>query len=124
VADRRLREAAAEYVASGNSPTLEGEMEPYAERVDYYDQGIKTRNEIRADLSKQRQRWTSRSYQFGGVVRTQYDSAKDVGTVIVRYAYEVSNGTKRKVGDAESLIVYGSVSTTPKVVLVREHKFQ
>ena len=123
-AERRLREAAADYVASGNSPTLEGEMEPYAERVDYYDQGIKTQTEIRTDLAKQRQRWTSRGYQFSRIVRTQYDPAKDIGAVIVHYAYKVSNSSKRKAGDAESLIVYRSVSTDPKVILVKEHKFQ
>jgi hypothetical protein len=99
-------------------------MEPYADWVDYYDQGTKTRNEIRADLAKQRQRWTSRRYQFSRVVRTQYDPAKDVGAVIVHYTYEVSNSSKRNAGDAESLIVYRSVSSDPKVILVKEHKFQ
>jgi hypothetical protein len=123
-ADRLIRAAAADYVASGNSPTLDGEMEPYSDRVDYYDEGVKTRNQIRADLANQRKRWTSRRYEFSRVVRTQYDSAKDVGIAIVHYTYEVSNGPKRKAGEAESLIVFRSVSDAPKVILVKEHKIQ
>lgn len=124
VADRLIRAAAADYITSGNSTTLEGEMEPYSERVDYYDEGVKTRNQIRADLANQRKRWTSRRYDFSQVVRTKYDATKDVGIAIVEYSYEVSNGPKRKSGKAESLIVFRSVSADPKVILVKEHKLQ
>jgi hypothetical protein len=119
-AERLLHIAAEKYITSGNSSTLDGEMEPYADRVDFYDQGTKTRNEIRTDLTKQRQRWSSRRYDFSSVVRSQYDPAKDLGIVIVHYAYEVSNSSKHKTGDAESLIVFRSVSSDPKVILVKE----
>jgi hypothetical protein len=124
VADRLLREAAANYIASGNAESLDQEMTPYAEQVDYYDKGMKNRNEIRADLASQRQKWTSRRYHFTRVVRTQYDSSKDEGAAIVHYTYNVSNGSKRREGEAESLIVFQSVTINPKVILVREHKIQ
>jgi hypothetical protein len=123
-ADRLLRAAAADYNASGNAESLDVEMAPYAQRVDYYDQGTKNRDEIRADLAKQRQKWTHRRYEFSRVVRTEYDPAKDVGAAIVHYTYRVSNGAKHREGEAESLIVFRSVTKSPKVVLVKEHKIQ
>jgi trypsin-like peptidase len=122
--DRLLRAAAADYIASGNAESLDVEMAPYAQQVDYYDKGTKNRDEIRADLAKQRQKWTLRRYEFSRVVRTEYDPAKDVGAAIVHYTYHVSNGPKHREGEAESLIVFRSVTKNPKVVLVKEHKIQ
>lgn len=123
-AERRLRDAAANYVTSGNSQSLDVEMAPYAQQVDFYDKGIKNRDQIRADLAEQRLKWTRRQYDFSHVVRTDYDPAKDSGAVIVRYSYRVSNGQKRRAGEAESLIVFSSVTKNPKVILVKEHKIK
>jgi hypothetical protein len=123
-AERRLREAAADYVTSGNAKSLDVEMAPYAQQVDFYDKGIKNRDQIRADLSEQRKKWAFRQYDFSHVVRTDYDPAKDSGAVIVHYTYHVSNGQKHRKGEAESLIVFSSVTKNPKVILVKEHKIQ
>jgi hypothetical protein len=76
VADRLLRAAAADYVASGNAESFDVEMAPYASQVYYYDKGTKTGDEIRADLAKQRQKRPSRRYEFTRVVRTEYDPVK------------------------------------------------
>jgi hypothetical protein len=96
-------------------------MALYAQRVDYYGQGVKSFGEIRADLSKYRKKWPSRRYDVTRIVRKQYDSQTDVGTVIVRYAFEVSNGSKRKTGEAETLLVFSTLSNAPSLILVREH---
>jgi len=123
-ADRLLRAAAADYVVSGNAESLDIEMAPYAPQVDYYDEGTRNRDEIRADLAKERQKWPTRRYEFLRVVRTEYDPVKDVGAAIVHYTYRVSNGAKHREGEAESLIVFRSVTRNPKVILVKEHKIQ
>lgn len=120
-ADHLLRAVATEFILSGNSPSIDKEMALYAEHVDYYDQGAKSYNEIHADLSKYRKKWPSRRYEVTRIVREQYDSQKDVGTVIVRYAFEVSNGAKRKSGEAETLLVFSRLSNAPRLILVREH---
>ncbi|MBV9129888.1 MAG: hypothetical protein JO298_05825 [Verrucomicrobia bacterium] len=124
-ADRLLRAAATEYVLSGSSPSLDREMTLYAKHVvDYYDQGAKSTDEIRADLFELRKRWPSRRYEISRIVRTQYDPNKDVGTVIVDYTFEVSNGTKRKAGEVETFLIFDAVSRGPRVILVNEHKVQ
>ena len=51
-------------------------------------------------------------------MRPQYDSRKDVGSVV--YTFEVSNGGKRKTGEAETLLVFGNLLTEPRLILVRE----
>ena len=95
-------------------------MALYAEHVDYYDQGVKSYNEIHADLSKYRKKWPLRRYDVSSIVRAQYDSEKDVGTVVVRYTYEVSNGAKRKTGEAATFLVFASLLSEPRLILVRE----
>jgi hypothetical protein len=119
--DSLLRSIATEFIVSGNSPSIDREMALYAERVDYYAKGIKSFDEIRADLSKYRKKWPSRRYEVTRIVREQYNSQRDVGTVIVRYAFEVSNGAKRKTGEAETLLVFSTLSNEPRLILVREH---
>lgn len=57
-------------------------MALYAERVDYYDKGTKSFDEIRADLSKYRKKWPSRRYEVSRMVRSEYDSQRDVGSII------------------------------------------
>jgi hypothetical protein len=123
-ADRVLRAVATEYILSGNSPTIDREMALYAERVDYFDKGAKSFDEIRADIAKYRKKWPSRRYEVSRIVRSEYDSQRDVGSIIVHYTFEVSNGAKRKTGEAETLLVFDSVSKEPRVILVREHKVQ
>ena len=51
---------------------------------------------------------------------TKYDAEKDVGSVTIRYTYEISNSAKRKMGEAESLLVFENVSKEPRVILVKE----
>jgi hypothetical protein len=119
-AERVLRVLATEYIVSGNSPSIDQELALYADRVDYYDKGLKSVDEIRTDLSKYRRKWPSRHYEVSRLMRPQYDSQKDVGSVIVVYTFEVSNGGKRKTGEAETLLVFGSLLTEPRLILVRE----
>jgi Trypsin-like peptidase domain len=120
-ADRLLRAVATDFVESGNSLSIGKEMALYAARVDYYGQGVKSFEEIRADLSKYRKKWPSRRYEVSGIVRSEYDSKNDVGTVIVGYNFEVSNGAKRKTGEGASLLVFESLLRQPRLVLVKEY---
>ena len=117
-----LRAAATEYILSGGSPSLDRELALYDEYVvDYYDQGPKSDDEIRADITELRRRWPSRVYQIRRIVSTEYDSKEDIGTVVVQYNYEVSNAVKRKTGQMETFLVFGTVSKQPKVILITEH---
>jgi len=117
-----LRAAATEYILSGGSPSLDRELALYDKYVvDYYDQGPKSDDEIRADITELRRRWPSRVYQIRRIVSTEYDSKEDIGTVVVQYNYEVSNAVKRKTGQMETFLVFGTVSKQPKVILITEH---
>jgi hypothetical protein len=117
-----LRAAAIEYILSGGSASLDRELALYEKYVmDYYDQGPKSDDEIRADITRLRRRWPSRVYQIRRIVSTEFDSKEDIGTVVVQYNYEVSNGVKRKTGQMETFLVFGTVSKQPRVILVTEH---
>jgi hypothetical protein len=123
-ADRFLRAAATEFITSANSPTVDDEIALYAEQVDFYDEGIKNRTQIRAEITNERRRWASRHYQVSNVVKTDYDPATDIGSVTVIYTYQVSNAQKRKAGEAITQIVFRSVSGDPKVIRVTEQRKQ
>jgi hypothetical protein len=62
----------------------------------------------------------ARHFDVLGIVSTKYDAEKDVGSVTIRYTYEISNRAKRKMGEAESLLVFENVSKEPRVILVKE----
>lgn len=123
-ADRRLRAAATEYILSGSSPSLDREMALYADRVDYYDEGVKSYGEIRADLARLRRKWPIRRYAVSQITLTRYNSQKDVGAIVVHYTYEVSNGAKHKTGEKDTFILFDKVLEQPRVILVKEEKAQ
>lgn len=121
-ADRILQAATANFVAAGNSRSLEDEMVLYAESVDYYGEGAKNQEQIRADQTKYREKWPKRRYQVLRIIESQYDRSKDVGTVIVQIAFDASNNSQRRTGAVETKLVFSSVSSKPKIIAVAELK--
>ena len=119
-----LRDLATEYIVAGSSPSVDREMALYADQVDFYNEGIKTRNEIRTSLVKTRQKWPSRRYQVLQVLRTHYDLQQDTGDIVVSFAYDLSNGSKHSVGQASTSLLFGTLSHNPKLISVKEEKIQ
>ena len=119
---RFLLAAATEYILAANSDNIDDEMKFYAARVDYYGEGMKSREDILADRLGYRERWTSRRFQLAKILRTDYDAAQDVGSITVRCTFEVSNDQKQKTGEAESVIRFRSVSRDPQVIFVAERQ--
>ena len=121
-AERKLRLAAARYVESATSSSPEDELDYYANEVAYYDEGIKSKDQIRADILSKRKKWPFRTFHVTRIIRADYDAEHDRGSVTLQYTYSVEDGQQRKSGQAESTIEMRNVSTGPKVIAVTEQK--
>jgi serine/threonine protein kinase len=123
IAETRLKEAAIRYIESGNAESIDDELAPYADRVDFYGEGIKTKAQIRMRLASLRKLWpTERRYGYKKILSLFPEDGTDVGTAVIAYTYELRNNAKTRSGDATSIIKFKNLSSDPEVVLVNEFK--
>jgi hypothetical protein len=122
---RKLQQAVADYVSSGNTrQSIEQELSFFATKVDYFDQGPKTLPQIRTDISTYRTRWPTRTYRLTRINQLTVDAATDSGVALYEFEYEVANGSKKRTGRGSTRVTIVSLSTNPKVTAVREEKIQ
>ena len=115
-------EAGEEYVLLGNSETVEEEVAIYDDEVDYYNQGIKSFEEIREDLEGLRLKWPERYYTISSVDHVSLDTEKQIGSTTVRFRFALFKGGKFYKGIADTFLVFDLSSGQPKAIFVREHK--
>jgi hypothetical protein len=107
----------ARFIESGGAETPDEVVACYAELVDYYDQGQRTRDQIRQDATEHFGKWPKRSYRLVGEPQIARESAtKEVITCDV--AFEVSDGKRRIEGVAQNSITLDV--ETMKIVSIRE----
>jgi serine/threonine protein kinase len=120
IAGKHLNDAAVQYIAAGESNSIEDELATYAEVVDFYDEGIKTKEQVRGRLATLRRQWPVRHYSVTKILNSSLDREKNTGTVTVVYTYQLKSGSKAKSGTGTSLIVFADIASTPHVILVKE----
>lgn len=117
----RLRDYVAAFVLAGLDPTVGAELDFFADRVRYYDQGMLDRAEIRADLQRYDARWPERRFWLAGDVDAapQPDSRIRV-TFPLRY--ELRNGSKHLSGKLRKRLLLEVRGDDLQIVAVDETK--
>ena len=64
----RLRDYVAAFVLAGLDKNVGAEAEFFADRVEYYDQGVMDREKIRKDLKRYDERWPERHFWVAGKI--------------------------------------------------------
>lgn len=77
------------YLAACGSPSVDDEVNLYAERVDYYDHGAVDRQYVRNEIVAYDQRWPNRKYSLLSPVRISKTSGASVAKF--RVGFEVAN---------------------------------
>ena len=79
---RRVRAFIEQHLLSSSGADLNGFLNAYAARVDYYDRGRVTREAIRKDKAYYFDRWPERTYRLSGPIEI---NANADGSINVRY---------------------------------------
>lgn len=117
----RLRDYVAAFVLAGLDSSVGAELEFFADKVRYFDDGIVGRDRIRRDLRAYNQRWPERRFWLAGEVevKPQPDSRLRV-TFPLRF--ELRNGSKRASGKVLKTLVVEVTGEDLQILSVNERK--
>jgi peptidoglycan hydrolase-like protein with peptidoglycan-binding domain len=117
----RLRDYVAAFVLAGLDPHIGAEVDFFADRVQYYDQGVIGREKIREDLQRYAARWPERRFSIAGDVATEPQNGNRV-RVTFPLRYELRNGTKHLSGKIDKTLMLEPAGDDLQIVAVNERK--
>jgi peptidoglycan hydrolase-like protein with peptidoglycan-binding domain len=117
----RLRDYVGAFVLAGLDPQVGAEAAFFADRVQYYNEGIKNREKIREDLKRYDSRWPGRKFWLAGDITVEPQTDKRV-RVTFPLRYELRNGGKRSSGKVDKTLVLERAGDDLQIVAVNERK--
>jgi peptidoglycan hydrolase-like protein with peptidoglycan-binding domain len=117
----RLRDYVGAFVLAGLDPRVGAEAEFFADRIQYYDQGVMSREQIREDLKQYAARWPERRFWFAGDMTIDPQNGNRV-RVTFPLRYELRNGAQHSSGKIDKTLVLELVGEDLQIVAVNERK--
>jgi peptidoglycan hydrolase-like protein with peptidoglycan-binding domain len=121
VSTERLRDYVGAFVLAGLDSRVGAEADFFADRVQYYDQGVMSREQIREDLKQYAARWPERRFWFAGEITVEPQNGNRV-RVTFPLQYELRNGAKHSSGKIDKTLVLELVGDDQQIVAVNERK--
>ena len=117
----RFRDYVAAYVLAGLDRNVGGETEFFADRVQYYDQGIMDRERIREDLKRYDERWPERHFWVAGKITVEPQSDNRV-RVTFPLGFKLRNANKQSSGKVDKTLLLEPAGDDLQIVAVNERK--
>jgi peptidoglycan hydrolase-like protein with peptidoglycan-binding domain len=117
----RLRDYVAAFVLAGLDKNVGAEAEFFADRVEYYDQGVMEREKIREDLKRYDERWPERHFWVAGKINVEPQSENRV-RVTFPMGFKLRNGNKQSSGKVDKTLVLESAGDDLQIIAVNERK--
>jgi peptidoglycan hydrolase-like protein with peptidoglycan-binding domain len=121
ISTERLRDYIGAFVLAGLDPHVGSEGDFFADRVQYYDQGVMDREKIRNDLQRYVTRWPERRFWLAGDVTVEHQSGNRV-RVTFPLRYELRNGARHLSGKVNKTLVLEPAGYNLAIVAVTERK--
>src|SRR5581483_5175381 len=117
----RVRDYVGAFVLAGLDPNTGSEADFFADRVQYYDEGMKDREKIRKDLQRYDSRWPGRKFWLAGDIKVEPQNGNRV-RVTFPLRYELRNGATHKSGKINKTLVLKPSGNDLEIVAVNERK--
>jgi hypothetical protein len=121
ISRERLRDYVGAFVLAGLDPHVGSETDFFADRVQYYDQGVYGREKIRKDLQRYAARWPDRRFWLDGDISIEPQSGNRV-RVTFPLRYDLRNGGKHSSGKLNKTLVLEPTGDDFQIVAVNESK--
>ena len=121
ISTERLRDYVGAFVLAGLDPHVGSETDFFAERVQYYDEGVIGREKIRKDLQRYAARWPERSFWLDGDITAEPQNGNRV-QVTFPLRYDLRNGGKHSSGKINKTLVLEPTGNDFEIVAVNERK--
>ena len=117
----RLRDYVAAFVLAGLDPGVDAELEFFADRVNYFNEGVVGREKIRRDLQRYNQRWPSRRFSLAGEVEVEPRPDSRL-RVTFPLRYELRNSSKHSSGQVRKTLIVEVTGEDLQIVGVDEQR--
>jgi peptidoglycan hydrolase-like protein with peptidoglycan-binding domain len=117
----RLRDYVGAFVLAGLDPHVGSETDFFADRVQYYDEGMKDHEKIRKDLQRYAARWPDRRFWLDGDITVEPQSGNRA-RVTFPLRYDLRNGAKHLSGKINKTLVLEAAGDDLQIVAVNERK--
>jgi peptidoglycan hydrolase-like protein with peptidoglycan-binding domain len=117
----RLRDYVGAFVLAGLDPRVGAELEFFADRVNYYGEGVVNREKIRRDLLSYNEKWPQRRFWLAGEVQVEPQRDSRI-RVTFPLRYELRNGGKRSSGKIRKTLLLEVTADDLQIVSVNERK--
>jgi peptidoglycan hydrolase-like protein with peptidoglycan-binding domain len=117
----RLRDYVGAFVLAGLDPRVGAEADFFADRVQYYDQGVMSRDQIREDLKQYAARWPERRFRFAGEIMVKPQNGNRL-QMTFPLRYDLRNGAEHSSGKIDKTLVVELVGEDLQIVAVNESK--
>jgi len=121
VSTERVRDYIGAFVLAGLDPHVVAEVDFFADRVQYFDQGVMSREQIREDLKQYAARWPERRFWFAGDMTVEPQEGNRV-RVTFPLRYELRKGGKHSSGKIDKTLMLEMVGEDLQVVAVSERE--
>jgi peptidoglycan hydrolase-like protein with peptidoglycan-binding domain len=121
VTTERLRDYVGAFVLAGLDPQVGAEVDFFADRVQYYDDGVMSREKIRRDLRQYAARWPERRFWLAGDIAVKPQNGNRV-RVTFPLRYELRKGAKHSSGQIDKTLLVEPVGDDLQIVAVNERK--
>ena len=116
-----LRDYVAAFVLAGLDKNVGAEVEFFADRVQYYDEGVTDREKIREDLKRYDDRWPERHFWVAGAINVEPQSENRV-RVTFPLGFKLRNGGKQSSGKINKTLILEPAGDDLQIVAVNERK--
>ena len=116
-----LRDYVAAFILAGLDKNVGAEVEFFADRVEYYDEGVTNREKIRDDLKRYDNRWPERHLWLAGAINIEPQSENRV-RVTFPLGFKLRNGGKQSSGKINKTLVLEAAGDDFQIVAVNERK--
>ncbi len=117
----RLRDYVGAFVLAGLDPQVGAELEFFADRVRYYDEGTVGRDTIRRSLQSYNDKWPQRRFWIAGDITAEPQGDGQL-RVSFPLRYELRNGSERSSGKIQKTLVLEVAGDDLQIVAVNETK--
>jgi peptidoglycan hydrolase-like protein with peptidoglycan-binding domain len=121
ISTERLRDYVGAFVLAGLDPHVGSETDFFADRVNYYDQGVFDREKIRKDLRRYATRWPDRRFWLDGDITVEPQTGNRV-RITFPLSYDLHNAAKRSSGKINKTLVLEPAGNDLEIVAVTERK--
>ena len=119
---RELRSFVTDYLRAVSRDNLQAELRFYADRVDYFANGLVDRRIIERTLRDYYKRWPKRKYTLGRVVQYAFRPTTAEIVVTFRVSFYLKDRRRTVRGDTDNRFVINAATADPRIVAIREQR--